>query len=105
METVIEAPKKISKKRGGELFSNIMNHFGDNVKAIRGSWTYGSNLSKVNELTSKGVSLEEAISKTYTVHMSKKYGFSKITIEKVIGSPGKYKKIQVLISKGGGHGN
>jgi RHS repeat-associated protein len=82
--------------RGGELFKAMMSHYGSNVKGIAGNWSYGTNLAKVNELTASGMSLQNAISITWTGNQAAKYGFTSARITEAIGSPGNYKKISTI---------
>ena len=88
--------------RGGEQFNAIMEHFGGGVKRIKGSWSYGSNLSKFNEgITKEGLSQEEAARKTFTGKMAGKHGFSQIKAYRLYKAPdGKsYEKAEFYFSK------
>lgn len=89
--------------RGTELFLRMMNAFGDDAKAIEGVWRKGSlpsiNIDKVNELTGQGVSLEDAVLHAWTVTRARKLGFTKVSVAHQQGSPGNYRKIDVLIEK------
>ena len=92
--------------RGTELFNRMMDHFGDHVIAIHGSWRkkpggdISTNIDKVNELTSSGMPLENAVYHAWTATRARKRGFSSVS---VIGVPegisGAYIKIDVLIGK------
>lgn len=84
--------------RGTELFNNMMRYFGE-VKAIRGVWCSGMNLAKVNELTAKGVLLEEAVKEAWTVTRARKLDFNKVTVVLQEGCPGEYTRVDVLIEK------
>ncbi|WP_131990104.1 hypothetical protein [Chthoniobacter flavus] len=77
----------------------MMEHFGDNVKAIAGNWSYGDNLAAMNKLTGQGMSLEEAASQTWTGGQAAKFGFSNPTVETAIGAAGNYTKIRVVFKK------
>ncbi|WP_065586081.1 hypothetical protein [Gilliamella sp. App4-10] len=93
--------------RGSDMFSQMMNHYGENVKSIRGNWmnleksATNKNLGIINKLTSQGVSLEEAVTHTWTANQAAKYGFSQLEIllARVKGTPGNYTKVEVLFSK------
>lgn len=85
--------------RGTELFNNMMRYFGDDAKAIRGVWRAGTNLDKVNELTAKGIPLEEAVQQSWTVTRARRLGFNKVTVALQVGQPGQYVKIDVSIEK------
>ena len=93
--------------RGTEMFNLMMRAFGPKVRAIAGVWRKGFggqpsvNLDKVNELTAKGVSLEEAVKQAWTSTRAARLGFTKVTVqESPEGVPGNYAKIDVLIEKG-----
>lgn len=85
--------------RGTELFNNMMRYFGDDAKAIRGVWRAGTNLNKVNELTAKGMPLEEAVQQAWTATRARRLGFNKVTVALQVGQPGQYVKIDVSIEK------
>src|SRR5436190_6979344 len=57
--------------RGTELFVRMMNAFGDEAKAIEGVWRKGKlpsiNIDKMNELTGKGMLIEDAVLQAWTV--------------------------------------
>jgi hypothetical protein len=95
-----------SSVRGTELFNLMMEAFGDEVRGIHGVWRKSSsgrpsvNIDKVNELTSAGLTLEEALLRCWTVTRAKKLGFTRVRVLGVPeGSPGSYTKIDVLIEK------
>src|SRR5687767_7366752 len=92
--------------RGTEMFDLMMRAFGERVRGIFGVWRRGFqnrpsvNLDKVNELTAQGVSLSEAVTKTWTVSRAARWNFTRVTIVgNPEGTPGKYTKIDVLIEK------
>jgi hypothetical protein len=89
--------------RGTELFNRMMIAFGDDAKAIEGVWRKGSmpstNIDKVNELTGQGVVIEDAVLHAWTVTRARKLGFGKVTVAYQQGSPGNYRKVDVLIEK------
>ncbi len=92
--------------RGTEMFDLMMRAFGAQVRGIRGVWRRGyqdqpsTNLDKVNELTSWGVPLAEAVLQAWTVTRARRWGFTRVSI---VGEPqgaaGAYTKIDVLIEK------
>lgn len=92
--------------RGTEMFDLMMRSFGDQVRAIYGVWRTGhdgrpsTNLDKVNELTSTGLSLEEAVRFAWTVTRAARWGFTKVKIAgSPKGTPGNYTKVDVRIEK------
>lgn len=85
--------------RGGQLFADMMNHFGDNVKAIGGNWYGGTNLGAVNSLTAEGVPLEQAVTRTWASAQASKYEFNNVEIVKQIGGPGNYTSVEVIYKK------
>jgi hypothetical protein len=92
-----------SPVRGTELFRRMMLAFGDDAKAIQGVWRKGIspsiNIDKVNELTAKGMTLENAVLQAWTVTRAKKLGFEKVRVTDHKGSRGAYGKIDVMIEK------
>jgi hypothetical protein len=98
VEMAVEAPKG-SVLRGKELFRGMMEHFGENVRAIRGNWRYGDNLLEVNKLVSQGVPLEIAVTRTWTARRAAEYGFTRAVVTELQGAPGAYRFIQVLFTK------
>ncbi len=92
--------------RGTEMFDLMMRAFGEQVRGIRGVWRRGfkgqpsANLDKVNELTSQGTALDEALKQAWTVTRAERWGFGRITlVGEPQGSAGAYTKIDVLIEK------
>ena len=88
-----------SSVRGYEMFNKMIEYYGNKVTAVGGNWTYGDNLAKVNELTRAGMSLNEAVLKTWTGTQSAIYGFTNAVITEVIGNPGSYTTVRVLFTK------
>jgi hypothetical protein len=92
--------------RGTELFDLMMRSMGDDVQAIHGNWNIGvdgkesTNIDKVNELTSQGIALDQAVLSAWTVTRAARWGFTKVSIE---GTPqataGEFTKIEVRIEK------
>jgi hypothetical protein len=82
--------------RGTDLFDRMMQHFGDKVQGVWGMWPKGTNLDKVNELTAQGITLQEAVTRTWTANRARAFGFSKAIIcEEPVGTPGAYTKVLV----------
>ncbi len=94
---------KDSPIRGTELFRRMMIAFGDDAKAILGAWTKGDdpsiNIDKVNQLTAQGMPLEDSVQFAWTVTRAKKFGFSKARVVAQEGSPGSFRKLDVMIEK------
>lgn len=83
--------------RGRWMFAEMMQHFGANVQAVRGSWTYGDNLAKVNELTRGGaMPLEDAARHTWTGRRAAEWGFSQVEVVSAAGAPGRYRNVQII---------
>jgi hypothetical protein len=86
--------------RGTELFRRMMQAFGGRVRGIWGMWPSGTNLDKVNELTAQGIPLSEAVTRAWTAHRARDFGFGKAIIhEEPIGVPGAYTKVVVRFVK------
>jgi hypothetical protein len=77
----------------------MMEHFGDNVRGIRGKWVSGTNLEIVNQLTAQGSSLAEAATRTWTANRARDFGFGRATIVKAEGEPGAYTNIEVSFTR------
>lgn len=94
---------KESPIRGTELFRRMMIAFGDDAKAILGSWTKGDkpsiNIDEVNRLTGQGMALEDAVHHAWTVTRAKKLGFFNVRIVGKEGLPGSFRRLQVMIEK------
>jgi hypothetical protein len=90
--------------RGWQMFQRMMIAFGDEAKSIQGVWRKNveesTNIDRVNELTSEGMSLDEAIQHAWTVRQARSVGFSTAS---VLGMPegeaGAFTKIDVLIER------
>ncbi|MCO6011599.1 DUF6531 domain-containing protein [Actinoallomurus purpureus] len=71
--------------RGGKMFGDMMEHFGPhNIQAIEGKWVPAmpTNLDAFNANLRAGMSYEEAAKKTFTGHMSGKYGFTEASVDR-----------------------
>ena len=85
--------------RGTDLFKQMMEHFGSNAKGVKGKWVSGTNLDKVNELTAKGVPIEEAVKQTWTANRARDAGFGNATlVNPPKGTPGAYTDVEVLFT-------
>jgi hypothetical protein len=86
------------------MFSNAMEKLASSASGIRGKWlsTGGElrdNLDSFNAGVQNLLSLEDAARWTFTGKMAGRYGFTKVTIEKLVGSPGEYTEVQVVFGK------
>lgn len=103
--TFFISAKPESPLRGTELFDLMLRAFGDRVRAVMGVWRRGFegslsvNLDRVNERTAAGVSLRDAVRETWTYTRAARWGFTRITLASVEGTPGNYAKIDVLLEK------
>lgn len=94
-----------SSIRGTEMFKRMMQHFGDDVRAIRGVWRKyrdrpSANIDKVNELTGTGTPISEAILHGWTVTRAAKLGYCRVRLIGIPeGRPGAYTQIDVWIEK------
>lgn len=91
--------------RGTEMFDLMMRAFGRRARAIAGVWRRGFegqpsvNLDKANELTARGMPLEESVTRTWTATRAFRWGFTKVTVKGTPeGLPGNYSKMDVLES-------
>jgi hypothetical protein len=99
LATAIEAGAG-SPVSGTDMFRAALGHFGDKVKAIEGNWFYGDNLAQVNELTARGMSIELAISETWTARQAANFGFSVPRLATAPGgTPGHYTGISVIFER------
>lgn len=101
LEFVVEnLPKDRTGCPGWWLFERMMAHFGAAVVAIRGSWTYGDNLSAVNRLTAGGaLTLPEAATHGPTGRYALAHGFGSIRLVAEVGAPGSYTRVVVLFTR------
>ncbi len=95
--------KAESPIRGTELFDLMLRAFGGRIRAVLGVWRRGFagspsvNLDKVNERTAAGVPLMDAVRETWTCTRAARWGFTKVTLVNVEGTPGSYSKIDVRL--------
>ena len=73
--------------RGTEMFAMAMNHFGKNVRGVKGIWKYGDNLDEVNRLVESGVPLAEAVQRTWTARRAASFGFTQATVREAKKGP------------------
>jgi hypothetical protein len=94
-------PKDGTGCPGWWLFDEMMGNFGTQVIAIQGNWTYGDNLSTVNQLTAGGgMALEEAAKCGPTGRYAAKWGFTTVEVlPQTSGIPGAYTRIYVFFKK------
>lgn len=95
MRTVLEDGTRSTVLRGAEQFQRILNYFAGRFTSIKGSWQYGTNLAKINELTGKGMSLEAAAAETWTGQQAAQAGYKAVRILNTQGTPGNYTSVQV----------
>jgi hypothetical protein len=86
--------------RGTDLFNRMMRAFGGRVRGIWGMWPTGTNFDQVNELTAQGIPLAEAVTRTWTAHRARDFGFGKAVIRgEPLGIPGAYTRVVVQFVK------
>jgi hypothetical protein len=88
--------------RGTELFNEMMDFFGADADTIHGVWRVSpqgkasTNIDKVNELTSQGMSLEKAIQHAWTATRARKRGFGgAVVLGMPVGIAGNFVAIDV----------
>nr|WP_246382593.1 polymorphic toxin-type HINT domain-containing protein [Micromonospora jinlongensis] len=87
---------------GAQMFADMMSFFGpSNVTAIEAKWipAMPSNLNTFNKLTGQGWSSESAAVETYTGKMATRNGFTKVTVQRLVGSPGKYTDVELKFGR------
>ena len=103
--TFFISAKPESPIRGTELFDLMLRAYGDRVRAVLGVWRRGFggspsvNLDRVNERTAAGVALRDAVQQTWTYTRAARWGFTRITLAGIEGTPGNYAKVDVLLEK------
>lgn len=103
--TFFIAVKPESPLRGTELFDLMLRAFGGRVRAVMGVWRRGFegspsvNLDRVNQRTGAGTSLMDAVRETWTYTRAARWGFTRIALVALEGSPGDYAKVDVLLEK------
>jgi hypothetical protein len=96
LRTELQTGEKSAALKGREQFRNIVNFFRGGFSAIKGNWQFGTNLDKVNELTARGIPLEEAAAQTWSAEQARGFGFEKVRILEAVGRPGNYTTVKVL---------
>lgn len=88
---------------GHWMFAQMMLHFGTQVNAVQGNWTYGSNLAKVNSLTAgSAMTIEQAATQTFTGINAGVFGFANVILDPINppqGIPGAYTRIHLRFTK------
>ncbi len=84
---------------GAVLFELMMRHFGAAVAAVRGLWTYGTNLAEFNRLTALGLTEDEAAGGTWTGQRAKDHGFGVAVCELAIGGTGYYGWVEARFTR------
>ena len=86
--------------RGHVLFQAMINYFGTRARGVIGSWTYGTNLAKFNELTAQRLTFEQAVAGTWTGIQALENGFRTVTIIGTpTGTPGAYTRVLVEFTR------
>jgi hypothetical protein len=89
--------ERLPELRGRQAFDLIAEYFKGRIRAIRGRWTHGDNLKTFNRETSDGgIPLEDAAARTWTGRQALRHGFSRIYIESLRGTRGKFKGVEAL---------
>ena len=94
VEFVIEAGPQASP-HGRVLFAEMMEHFGSKAKGVVGSWSYGDNLARFNQLVAQGMTPAKAAAQTWTGTQAARFGFTTVRIVTTEGAPGAYTKVIV----------
>lgn len=85
---------------GPWLFEIAWTHFSQNsiaINGIRGSWTYGTNLMKINDLTKNNqMSLPDAAKQTWAFGQASGKGFTIVRVLDSDGAPGSYTSVDVV---------
>ena len=85
---------------GSWLFDAAWAHFslvGVQIQGIRGSWTFGSNLESVNDLTKNNkLSLHDAAEHTWAFAQASSKGFGNVQVLDSDGTPGNYTSVDVV---------
>ncbi|MHC4407003.1 MAG: hypothetical protein ACYTG0_45905, partial [Planctomycetota bacterium] len=85
--------------RGTEMFNRMMNHFGNHVRGVRGIWRRGDHWAKVNKLTAAGMSIDEAVTRTWAANRAREWGYVNATVLLRMGRAGSYEVIEVIFLK------
>ncbi|MEU9153305.1 Hint domain-containing protein [Streptomyces sp. NPDC048417] len=105
LNTAVEVVKngtEATAPTGGEMFTRAMDALAGDAEGVRGTWNSGAlrdNLDSFNAGIQNLLSPEDAARLTFTGKMAAKYGFTKVTIEETVGSPGEYTAAKVVFRK------
>ncbi len=85
---------------GPWLFEIAWTHFTQNsipINGVRGSWTYGTNLKMINDLTKNNqMSLQDAAKQTWAFGQASGKGFTMVHVLDSDGMPGNYTSVDVV---------
>jgi hypothetical protein len=85
---------------GTWLFEAAFTHFVQcrvQISGVRGSWTYGTNLTTVNQLTSNNqMALAEAAKQTWAYARASSKSFARVVVLDSSGAPGNYTSVDVV---------
>jgi Domain of unknown function (DUF4157) len=86
--------------RGAEQFQKIVDYFGvSNIRSIKGSWSYGDNLSDFNKAIAAGATPEKAAASTWTGKQASKVGFTAVHVMRTYGVAPAYEKVEVSFTR------
>jgi hypothetical protein len=94
--------------RGAEQFKKIIDYFGlEKIRSIKGSWSFGDNLSAFNKAIAALPPAERttpqaqsaAAAATWTGKQAKEVGFTVAHVTRAYGEPGKYDKVEVSYTR------
>lgn len=86
--------------RGAEQFRKIIDYFGlNNIRSIKGSWSYGDNLNAFNKAIAEGATPEAAAAQTWTGQQAAKVGFTGVHVTRTYGAVGAYTKVEVSFTR------
>jgi hypothetical protein len=82
------------------LSETAWTHFIQNsvpINGVRGSWTYGTNLTTINDLTKNNqMSLPDATKQTWAFGQASGKGFTNVNVLDSDGTPGNYTSVDVV---------
>jgi hypothetical protein len=85
---------------GSWLFEIAWTYFVQNavaINGIRGSWTYGTNLKTINDLTrNNAMSIADAATQTWAFTQASARGFTAVRVLDSDGTPGNYTSVDVV---------
>jgi RHS repeat-associated protein len=86
--------------RGAEQFKKILDYFGkQNIRSIKGSWSYGDNLAAFNKAIAGGATPEAAARGTWTAQQAAKAGFTTAHVTRTYGAAGAYTKVEAIFTR------